>query len=58
MHGARETLAIKEMSSKPMEVLILNECFSDFLAYNKSQARDKFDRFAKKVRELYPLFEY
>ena len=36
MHGARETLAIREMSSKPMEALILNECFSDFLQYDKS----------------------
>ena len=58
MHGARESLAIKKMTSKPMEALILNECFLDFLAYDKSQARDRFDRFTKKVREHYPLFEY
>ena len=58
MHGARESLAIREMTSKPVEALILNECFLDFLAYEKSQARDQFDKFAMKVREHYPLFEY
>ena len=58
VHGARDTLAIREMSSKPMETFILNECFSDFLAYNKSQAGKRFERFAKKVRGLSPLFEY
>ena len=58
MDGSRESLAIRKTTSKPMEALILNECFLDFLAYDKSQARDRFDRFAKKVREHYPFFEY
>ena len=30
MHGARESLAIRETTSKPVEALILNECFWDF----------------------------
>ena len=58
VHGPRESLAMRETTSKPVEALILNECFLDFLVYNKSQARDRFDRFAKKVREHYPFFEY
>ena len=58
MHGARKSLAIRETTSKPVEALILNEDFLDFLAYDKAQARERFDRFAKKVREHYPIFEY
>ena len=56
MQGAKESLAIRETTSKPMEALILNECFLDFLAYDKSQVHDRFDRFAKKVREQGPFF--
>ena len=57
MHGARESLAIRETTSKPVEALILKECFLDFLAYDKAHARERFDRFAKKVREHCPFFE-
>ena len=56
MQGARESLAIRETTSKPVEALILNECFLDFLAYDKSQVRNRFDRFAKKVKEQGPFF--
>ena len=57
-HGARETLTIREVSGKPMEFLILNEYFIDFITYEKSQAHERFDRFTKKVRGLTCLYEY
>ena len=34
--GVRQTLVIRELSSKPMESLILNECFTDFMTLEKS----------------------
>ena len=47
--GVRQTLAIRGLSSKPVESLILNECFTDFISVEKSSSREKFERFARKV---------
>ena len=47
--GVRQTLAIRGLSSKPLESLILNECFIDFMTLEKSSSREKFERFARKV---------
>ena len=49
--GIRQSLAIREMSGRPMESLILNECFTDFMEVQSSQGRKRFEQFAKKVRE-------
>ena len=49
--GIRQSLAIWEMSRKPTKSLILNECFIDFMEVQSSQGRERFERFAKKVRE-------
>ena len=35
--GIRQSLAIREMSGKPTESLILNECFTDFMEVESSQ---------------------
>ena len=35
LHGARCSLAIWDMLSKPIKSLILNKCFADFMAYQK-----------------------
>ena len=51
LQRVRQSLAIREMSSKPTESLILNECFTDFMEVESSQGRERFERFAKKVHE-------
>ena len=48
--GIRQSLAIRDMSGRPLESLILNECFTDFMEVQSSQGRERFERFAKKVR--------
>ena len=50
--GVRQTLAIRGLSSKPLESLILNECFTDFISMEKSSSREKFQRFARKVQHF------
>ena len=50
--GVRQTLAIRGLSSKPVESLILNECFTNFISVEKSSSREKFERFARKVRHF------
>ena len=48
--GIRQSLAIRDMSGRPSESLILNECFTNFIEVQSSQGRERFERFAKKVR--------
>ena len=48
--GVKQTLAIRGLTNKPLESLILNECFTDFISVEKSSSRDKFERFERKVQ--------
>ena len=50
--GVRQTLAIRGLSSKPLESLILNKCFIDFISVEKLSSREKFERFVRKVQHF------